>query len=54
MTADNPIIDAIAEGYECPDCNAEKELHRDHLGVWHLTIRHDATCPELARIEAQR
>ena len=32
----------------CPDCHADTELTRDRDGIWHLTIRHDPTCPLLA------
>lgn len=44
----------IAEAYECPDCNAEKRLARDALGMWHLTIFHADTCPYLTQREAHR
>jgi len=34
-----------AVSYRCPDCDSDAELSRDDLGIWHLTIRHDDTCP---------
>jgi len=33
----------------CPDCIAEADLTRDDLGIWHLTISHDHTCPHIPR-----
>jgi len=35
--------------YRCPDCSSDAELTRDSLGIWHLTIRHDDTCPTYRR-----
>jgi len=41
-------LDAITGAGACPDCDADAELTRDTLGIWHLTIRHDSTCPWLS------
>ncbi len=46
-----PAVAAYASSYECPDCDADSELSVDDLGIWHLTIRHDSTCPWLAAYE---
>lgn len=35
----------------CEDCHAESVLRDAGRGVYVLTIRHDNTCPTLARIE---
>lgn len=29
----------------CPDCTSETERWTDALGLPHMTIRHDDTCP---------
>ncbi|WP_431840600.1 hypothetical protein [Gordonia hongkongensis] len=29
----------------CPDCNSDTEHWTDALGLPHITIRHDDTCP---------
>jgi len=36
---------AIADGYECPDCNADTELVEVSPGVAVLEVRHNDTCP---------
>ena len=38
-------VAAVAASYRCPDCASEAELTRDPIGIWHLTISHDTTCP---------
>ncbi|MFD4957394.1 hypothetical protein [Microbacterium sp. NPDC058389] len=38
-------VDDFARAYACPDCDADKRLTRDALGIWHLTLIHDDTCP---------
>lgn len=41
---------AVAAAYECPDCDADTRLTQDEHGIWHLTIRHDTTCPNYRRM----
>ncbi len=36
--------------YRCQDCDSDAELTRDDLGIWHLWVRHDATCPALRAV----
>jgi hypothetical protein len=44
---------AWAEGYRCPDCASETELHvADGLPV--LDVRHDGTCPTYRVMEENR
>ena len=38
-------VSEFAQNYRCPDCAATSELHRDQLGLWHLLVSHDETCP---------
>lgn len=34
------------EEHPCPDCSSVTgDLTQDDLGVWHVTMSHDATCP---------
>jgi len=40
---------ALADAYRCPDCHADATLTRDALGIWHLTVTHEATCPTYRR-----
>ena len=40
----------LADAYCCPDCYSDAELTRDDLGIWHLAIRHDTTCPTYRRM----
>lgn len=47
----HPAVVAIADGYECPDCCADTELIQVSPGMHVLEVRHDNTCPELARRE---
>jgi hypothetical protein len=44
---------AFAEDYRCPDCSSETELLELVPGVFHLEVRHDATCPTLRRMEGR-
>ncbi len=39
------LAHALADAYRCPDCDADATLTRDALGIWHLTVAHDGTCP---------
>jgi hypothetical protein len=41
----HPGVLAIADGYECPDCNADTELVQVSPGVHVLEVRHDDSCP---------
>jgi hypothetical protein len=41
------VLDQLA-GYECPDCDNDVEVWLDTLGVFHLNVLHDDTCPSLA------
>ena len=43
----DPRVVDFARAYECPDCNAHTYLEVDALGVYHLTVFHDDTCPWL-------
>ncbi len=43
------LMHTLADAYRCPDCNADAELTRDTLGIWHLKISHDGTCPTYRR-----
>lgn len=38
----------------CPDCCADVSMDRDELGIFHMTIRHDDTCPQLAERDQRR
>lgn len=38
---------------DCPDCDAYTELSRDSTGIWHLSIRHDDTCPAYRAMKAR-
>lgn len=29
----------------CGDCDAYQTMRRDRLGIFHLTVHHDDTCP---------
>lgn len=47
-------IQSIADNLHnlhCPDCNNDAALTQDSLGMWHLEIRHDDTCPWLSAYE---
>lgn len=50
-----PLVGARIPG-GCPDCDAYQTVHpdNDHPAIWHMTIHHDNTCPDLARIEGRR
>lgn len=39
------LVQEIASGYECPDCNVETRLVQDEPGVYVLAVFHDDTCP---------
>lgn len=41
------MLDQLA-AYECPDCDNDLEIWLDALGVFHLNVLHDDTCPLLA------
>jgi len=43
------LTHTLADAYRCPDCDSEGDLTRDSLGIWHLIIRHDDTCPTYRR-----
>lgn len=47
------LAETFAEDYHCPDCNSETELVELAPGVFHLEVRHDATCPTLRRMEGR-
>ena len=53
MSAEDTVR-AFAEGYRCPDCDAENKLTRDPSGVWLLAVHHDATCPTFQAILRRR
>jgi hypothetical protein len=40
----------------CDDCNAYQTIEEDptYLGVFHINITHDDTCPWLARLEERK
>ena len=38
----------------CEDCDAWQTAHRDAIGMWHLTVHHDDTCPTYRVIQQQR
>ncbi len=44
-TPKSPTVPTISGA--CPDCDADAELTRDTFGIYHLTIRHNSTCPWL-------
>jgi hypothetical protein len=50
VTAAAALI-AIAQRSRCPDCNSDVDYAFDQLGVLHLTIRHDDTCPTWRAIQ---
>jgi len=37
----------VATAYQCPDCDSRSRLEVDALGVHHLHVYHDDTCPRL-------
>lgn len=47
------LVALIADRYQCFDCDSETELI-DEGGLFVLKVRHDTTCPTLARIESRR
>ncbi len=41
-----PKVQAFAAAYRCPDCLSETpQPVQDWLGIWHIEVRHDDTCP---------
>lgn len=50
-----PTIRWFADHNRCPDCLSETTHPvADDLGVWHIEVRHDDTCPWLAHYERNR
>jgi hypothetical protein len=48
-----PAIRAYARAYQCPDClNTSSEPYADDLGMWHIEVHHDETCPSYRRLRA--
>jgi hypothetical protein len=36
----------LANNYRCPDCLSETTSPvQDRIGVWHINVQHDDTCP---------
>lgn len=45
LTPPSDVADYV-RNYRCPDCLSETaEPFSTTNGVWHLVVRHDATCP---------
>ncbi len=44
-------IRTVLSQSQCPDCNSEAEVTEPLPGFHYLQIRHDDTCPWLARYE---
>jgi hypothetical protein len=47
------LLDELAT-YECPDCGNDVEIWLDTLGMLHLNVLHDDTCPSLAARRKER
>ena len=47
----DPRAVRYAHSYGCPDCDSRTRLQVDSLGVHHLTVLHDDTCPWLTQKE---
>lgn len=55
MTQKAPLsIRAFAAAYRCPDCLSETaQPVADQLGIWHVYVHHDDTCPMYQRLKAK-
>jgi hypothetical protein len=48
-----PAVRAVASNYQCPDCLSETTHPAvDELGIWHIEVHHDDTCPLFAAYRA--
>jgi hypothetical protein len=48
-----PEFRAFAANYRCPDClNDTTQPVADDLGIWHIEVHHDDTCPTYRRLLA--
>lgn len=44
MNPDLAVL-AIADAYQCPDCNVDKHVVEDEPGLYRIVVMHDSTCP---------
>jgi hypothetical protein len=55
MTQKAPAsVRAFVAAYRCPDCLSDTtQPVADELGVWHIDVRHDDTCPMYQRLKVE-
>ncbi len=46
---EDQLTRTLAGAYRCPDCDSDADLTRDDLGIWHLWVSHDDSCPAFNR-----